>query len=151
MDPLVIGSAGIGVLFLLLLIGMPIGYTLAFVGFGGISLIIDPAVALPTLVKSFYSTFTTYSFTVIPLFIIMGELATICGLSQGIFEVADKWLRRLPGGPPSGRIQSPGQRGGRHGASGGPASPGTVVPGASHPLPCAVDLCPRRPGSGVRP
>ncbi|MGD9975838.1 MAG: TRAP transporter large permease [Desulfatirhabdiaceae bacterium] len=98
MDPLVIGSAGIGVLFLLLLIGMPIGYTLAFVGFGGISLIIDPAVALPTLVKSFYSTFTTYSFTVIPLFIIMGELATICGLSQGIFEVADKWLRRLPGG-----------------------------------------------------
>ncbi len=93
-----IGSAGIGVLFLLLLIGMPIGYTLAFVGFGGISLIIDPAVALPTLVKSFYSTFTTYSFTVIPLFIIMGELATICGLSQGIFEVADKWLRRLPGG-----------------------------------------------------
>ena len=98
MDPLVIGSAGIGALFLLLLIGMPIGYTLAFVGFAGISLITDPVVALPTLVKSFYSTFTQYSFTVIPLFIIMGELATICGLSQGIFEVADKWLRRLPGG-----------------------------------------------------
>jgi tripartite ATP-independent transporter DctM subunit len=98
MDPLVIGSAGIGVLFLLLLIGMPIGYTLAIVGFAGISLITDPAVALPTLVKSFYSTFTQYSFTVIPLFIIMGELATICGLSQGIFEVADKWMRRLPGG-----------------------------------------------------
>jgi tripartite ATP-independent transporter DctM subunit len=98
MDPLVIGLAGIGGLFLLLLIGMPIGYTLAFVGFAGISLITDPVVALPTLVKSFYSTFTQYSFTVIPLFIIMGELATICGLSQGIFEVADKWLRRLPGG-----------------------------------------------------
>lgn len=98
MDPLVIGLAGIGTLFLLLLIGMPIGYTLAFIGFAGISLITDPVVALPTLVKSFYSTFTQYSFTVIPLFIIMGELATICGLSQGIFEVADKWLRRLPGG-----------------------------------------------------
>jgi tripartite ATP-independent transporter DctM subunit len=85
-------------MFLLLLIGMPIGYTLAFVGFGGISLITDPAVAMPTLVKSFYSTFTQYSFTVIPLFVIMGELATICGLSQGIYDVADKWLRRLPGG-----------------------------------------------------
>jgi tripartite ATP-independent transporter DctM subunit len=85
-------------MFLLLLIGMPIGYTLAFVGFGGISLITDPAVAMPTLVKSVYSTFTQYSFTVIPLFVIMGELATICGLSQGIYDVADKWLRRLPGG-----------------------------------------------------
>jgi len=85
-------------MFLLLVIGMPIGYTLAFVGFGGISLITDPAVAMPTLVKSFYSTFTQYSFTVIPLFVIMGELATICGLSQGIYDVADKWLRRLPGG-----------------------------------------------------
>jgi tripartite ATP-independent transporter DctM subunit len=98
MDPLIVGLGGIGVLFLLLLIGMPIGYTLAFVGFGGISLITDPAVAMPTLVKSFYSTFTQYSFTVIPLFIIMGELATIGGLSQGIYDVADKWLRRLPGG-----------------------------------------------------
>ncbi|MFO7496121.1 MAG: TRAP transporter large permease [Desulfobacterales bacterium] len=98
MDPLIVGLGGIGVLFLLLLIGMPIGYTLAFVGFGGISLITDPAVAMPTLVKSFYSTFTQYSFTVIPLFVIMGELATIGGLSQGIYEVADKWLRRLPGG-----------------------------------------------------
>jgi tripartite ATP-independent transporter DctM subunit len=98
MDPLIVGLGGIGVLFLLLLIGMPIGYTLAFVGFGGISLITDPAVAMPTLVKSFYSTFTQYSFTVIPLFVIMGELATIGGLSQGIYDVADKWLRRLPGG-----------------------------------------------------
>ncbi len=98
MDPLIVGLGGIGVMFLLLLIGMPIGYTLAFVGFGGISLITDPAVAMPTLVKSFYSTFTQYSFTVIPLFVIMGELATICGLSQGIYDVADKWLRRLPGG-----------------------------------------------------
>jgi tripartite ATP-independent transporter DctM subunit len=98
MDPLIVGLGGIGVLFLLLLIGMPIGYTLALVGFAGISLITDPAVAMPTLVKSFYSTFTQYAFTVIPLFVIMGELATICGLSQGIYDVADKWLRRLPGG-----------------------------------------------------
>ncbi len=98
MDPSLIGVIGIGVLFLLLLIGMPIGYTLAFVGFAGISIITDPVVAMPTLVKSFYSTFTTYSFTVIPLFVIMGELASICGLSQGIYDVADKWLRRLPGG-----------------------------------------------------
>ena len=98
MDPSVVGIIGIIIMFLLLLIGMPIGYTLALVGFVGISVIANPVVAMPTLVKSFYSTFTQYSFTVIPLFVIMGELASICGLSKGIYDVADKWFRRLPGG-----------------------------------------------------
>ena len=98
MDPQTIGLIGIASLFLLLLMGMPIGFALAFVGFWGISLITDISVALPTMSRAFLSTFTTYSFTVIPLFVIMGELATVSGLSQGIYAAADKWLRRLPGG-----------------------------------------------------
>jgi len=98
MDPQTIGIVGIAGLFLLLILGMPIGFSLAFVGFWGISFITDIQVALPTLIRSFFGTFTTYSFTVIPLFVIMGELASVSGLSQGIYSVADKWLRRLPGG-----------------------------------------------------
>jgi len=98
LDPQTLGLVGIGVLFLLLLIGMPIGFALALVGIGGVSAMTDIAVALPTLGRSFYGTFTTYSFTVIPLFVLMGELASASGLSQGIYDVADKWLRRLPGG-----------------------------------------------------
>ena len=98
MDPHTLGIIGIGALFVLLLIGMPIGFSLAFVGFWGIAFMTDISVAMPTLVKSFFGTFTTYSFTVIPLFVIMGEFATASGLSQGIYTVADKWMRRLPGG-----------------------------------------------------
>jgi tripartite ATP-independent transporter DctM subunit len=98
MDPQTIGIVGIAGLFLLLIIGMPIGFSLAFVGFWGIASLTDISVALPTLIRSFLGTFTTYSFTVIPLFVIMGELASVSGLSQGIYSVADKWLRRLPGG-----------------------------------------------------
>ncbi len=98
MDPHTVGLMGIAVLFLLLILGMPIGFALAFVGFWGISFLTDISVAMPAMVRSFFGTFTTYSFTVIPLFVIMGELATVSGLSQGIYEVADKWLRRLPGG-----------------------------------------------------
>jgi len=98
MDPQTIGIVGIAGLFLLLVIGMPIGFSLAFVGFWGIAFLTDISVALPTLIRSFFGTFTTYSFTVIPLFVIMGELASVSGLSHGIYSVADKWLRRLPGG-----------------------------------------------------
>lgn len=98
MDPQIIGIIGIVFLFLLLILGMPIGFSLAFVGFWGIASVTDIHVALPTLIRSFYGTFTTYSFTVIPLFVLMGELATVSGLSEGIYKVADKWLRWLPGG-----------------------------------------------------
>ncbi len=98
MDPQFVGILGILGLFMLLLIGMPIGFSLAFVGFCGIASLTNVSVALPSLMRSFYGTFTTYSFTVIPLFVIMGELATVSGLSEGIYKVADKWLRRLPGG-----------------------------------------------------
>ena len=97
-DPHMAGILGLFSLFFLLLIGMPIGFALAFVGFWGISLMTDIAVALPTLIRSFSATFSTYSFAGIPLFVLMGELATVSGLSQGIYGVADKWLRRLPGG-----------------------------------------------------
>ncbi len=98
MAPQLIGIIGIAGLFLLLLIGMPIGFSLAFVGFWGIGALTDVSVALPCLLRSFYGTFTTYSFTVIPLFVLMGELATVSGLSRGIYTVADKWFARLPGG-----------------------------------------------------
>ncbi|MCP4113116.1 MAG: TRAP transporter large permease, partial [Desulfobacteraceae bacterium] len=98
MDPQLVGIIGIAVLFFLLLIGMPIGFSLAFVGFCGVSYFTDISVALPALVRSFHGTFTSYAFTVIPLFVIMGELASVSGLSQGIYSVADKWLCRLPGG-----------------------------------------------------
>ncbi len=98
MDPTAVGLMGILILFVLLFLGMPIGYALACVGFGGISYLTSVEVALPALARSFYNTFANYSFTVIPLFVIMGEFATASGLSQGIYNLADKWLRRLPGG-----------------------------------------------------
>lgn len=98
MEPLTVGLVGIGVLFILLLIGVPIGFALALIGFLGISYLTSVTIALPTLAMSLYGTVTTYSFTVIPLFIIMGEFAATSGLSQGIYEAADNWLRRLPGG-----------------------------------------------------
>lgn len=98
MDPTSVGLAGIFILFGLLFVGMPIGYALACVGLGGISVLTSLDAALPTLARAFYHTFSQYSFMVIPLFVIMGELATASGLSQGVYNLADKWLRRLPGG-----------------------------------------------------
>jgi len=41
---------------------------------------------------------TTYGLSVIPLFILMGNLAAQAGLSRDLFLLASRWMRRLPGG-----------------------------------------------------
>jgi len=41
---------------------------------------------------------STYSLTVIPLFILMGNFAFASGMSEGLYSVGNKWLNRLPGG-----------------------------------------------------
>jgi TRAP-type C4-dicarboxylate transport system permease large subunit len=45
-----------------------------------------------------FDTASSYMLTVVPLFILMGEFAYHSGISEDLFETANKWLGRLPGG-----------------------------------------------------
>jgi len=45
-----------------------------------------------------YDTFSSYSLTTIPLFVLMGQIAFHSGISRGLFTAAYHWLGRLPGG-----------------------------------------------------
>ena len=94
-----LGLAGMGALFLLLLIRMPIGFAMAVTGFLGM-LIISKRVAAPLSMIGIAPYHTTASFilAVVPLFILMGELAFHSGISRDLFDAAYKWLGRLPGG-----------------------------------------------------
>lgn len=98
MSPLVIGLLGIGLMVLILLLGMPIGFSMAIVGFVGITFLLGFSVALPQLHLTFYSIVSNYTFTVLPFFILMGYFAGASGISSDLYKTAEKWLRRLPGG-----------------------------------------------------
>jgi tripartite ATP-independent transporter DctM subunit len=98
MDPVTIGVLGSCLLFLLLLIGMPIAFSLMLVGFLGISYLASMKAALPLLARTVYEASSYYSYTIIPLFIVMGSYAEISGISSDLYNTFDKWLRRLPGG-----------------------------------------------------
>ena len=50
------------------------------------------------MVKDFFDTFTTYSYTVIPLFIMMGELAQNSNIAKRLYMGAHKWVGHIPGG-----------------------------------------------------
>jgi tripartite ATP-independent transporter DctM subunit len=77
---------------------MPIGFIMAAIGFVGFGTIVNFDAALNLLAKDFYSTFSSYSLTVIPLFVLMGQLAFHTGLSTRLFDAAYKFIGHLPGG-----------------------------------------------------
>ena len=69
------------------------------VGFGGLYLINgDATFALARLKSETYSTFSSYSLSIIPMFLLMGQFATHGGMSQALFKAAQSWLGHLRGG-----------------------------------------------------
>jgi len=98
MDPVMVGILGSCFLFFLLLIGLPIAFSLMLTGFLGISYLASIRAALPLIARTTYECASHYPYTIIPLFIVMGSYAEITGISTDLYDTFDKWLRRLPGG-----------------------------------------------------
>ena len=98
MDP---GTAGIFVTLLLIILlsaGVHIGVTLGLGGILGIWLTIGPRAAWAQLATIPFSTTNNFDLATIPLFILMGALATQAGLTGDLYRAAHAWLGRLPGG-----------------------------------------------------
>jgi C4-dicarboxylate transporter DctM subunit len=72
MSDVQIGIYGIIVLLALFLTGLEMAYCMVLVGFFGFTFLMSFSAASNLVVKDFFDTFTTYSYTVIPLFIMMG-------------------------------------------------------------------------------
>ena len=98
MTPLQIGFVGILLMFVLLAASMPVAFSMAMVGFVGFSLIVSPQAALSLITTDLFDTFSSYSLTVIPLFVFMGQVAMHSGISRRLFSAAHHWLGPLPGG-----------------------------------------------------
>jgi tripartite ATP-independent transporter DctM subunit len=99
MTPFEVGLIGFGLLLLLLAASMPVGFVMAVVGVVGFGMIREsPAAALNLATADLYDTFSSYSLTTIPLFVLMGQVAFHTGISRGLFNAAYHWVGRLPGG-----------------------------------------------------
>ncbi len=94
-----LGSLGMVILMACILLGMPIGLAMALMGYIGM-LVIYPnfRASFSMLGVNPYTVASNYTYTVVPMFILMGELAMYSGISQDLFNAANIWLGRLPGG-----------------------------------------------------
>ncbi len=98
MNPGVIGAIGIGALFVLLFSGLPVGYLLALLGLIGFSYLTSFGAGANLIAKDFFSNFSAYSLTVIPMFIFMGQIAFYSGTSQRLYDFAYKMVGQFRGG-----------------------------------------------------
>lgn len=98
MTPEQIGIVGCVVLVVLLCSSMPVAFAMAAVGFLGFAWVVSPHAAVSVLTFDLYKTFASYSLTVIPLFVLMGQIAFHGGISRRLFDAAYHWLGPLRGG-----------------------------------------------------
>lgn len=98
MSPIEIGIIGCLVLFGLLLTSMPVAFAMIASGVLGFALIITPQAAFSMVIAELYETFTAYNLTVIPLFVMMGQVAFHAGISKRLFHTAYVWVGHLKGG-----------------------------------------------------
>jgi tripartite ATP-independent transporter DctM subunit len=98
MTPEQIGIVGCVVLIVLLCSSMPVAFAMAAVGFVGYAVVVSPRAAVSVLTLDLYKTFASYNLTVIPLFVLMGQIAFHGGISRRLFDAAYHWLGPLRGG-----------------------------------------------------
>jgi tripartite ATP-independent transporter DctM subunit len=98
MDPTTVGVIGLVVLVIALFSRMPVGFVMALIGFLGFSYLVSLEGGLRLFAKDIFVIFGSYSLTVIPLFILMGQIAFHAGISRRLYDSAYTFLGHFPGG-----------------------------------------------------
>src|SRR3972149_1862815 len=94
-----IGITGIVILLVFMIVlQMPVGFSMALVGFCGIWYITSLSSALSIIGTETWAQFSSYGLTVIPPFILMGTICFHSGVNQNLYDTAYKWFGRLRGG-----------------------------------------------------
>lgn len=89
---------GFGIMLLLMLLGLPIGFAMLAVGFVGYGLMTSFKAALGLLSLVPFDQVAVYSMSVIPLFCLMGEFGFRSGVVADAYTAADRWVGHHRGG-----------------------------------------------------
>ncbi|MXW34728.1 MAG: TRAP transporter large permease [Boseongicola sp. SB0673_bin_14] len=98
MEPLAIGAGALVALFVLLLLSVPVGVAMGLCGLAGISMIIGWNAAFALFGTTVVETVVTYDLSIIPLFVLMGAIASRSGLSSSLYHAFHAWFGAMRGG-----------------------------------------------------
>lgn len=98
MSPVLLGGLGLALLIVLMMVRVPVAIAMAVVGLIGQTILNSWPAALAALVSEAWTVATFYELTVIPLFVLMGNIASICGMSRDLYAAANAWVGGMRGG-----------------------------------------------------
>ncbi|MCY4307777.1 MAG: TRAP transporter large permease subunit [Rhodobacteraceae bacterium] len=104
-----LSSTTVGILYtlflmIILMLGFPVGFAMAFAGLTGLMFLIGPEVAFNVSKINTYDAVAHYFFTVIPFFLLMGFLILHAGIGAKLYNAGIKVFGRLPGGLAIGTV-----------------------------------------------
>jgi tripartite ATP-independent transporter DctM subunit len=91
-------AIGLGALFLLLAVGVPLGYAMALVGFVGFAVLVSVDAAVYTAGQVIFDNVMSFDLSILPLFVLMGSFIARSGLAEDLFGAAEAFLGHRRGG-----------------------------------------------------
>ena len=98
MNEVTVGIIALMIVLVLFLTGIELAFAMILIGFLGFGYLISWQAALNLLAKDFFDVLDTYGFTVIPLFVFMGQVAFNSGIAKRLFDATNKFMGHVPGG-----------------------------------------------------
>jgi len=98
MSETLIGIMGLLLLVVVFLTGLELGFCMAIIGFLGYSLVVSLKAGFAMLAQDVFDTLSTYGFTVVPVFILMGQIAFNGGIAKRLYDSAYRFIGHVPGG-----------------------------------------------------
>jgi C4-dicarboxylate transporter DctM subunit len=99
MDPIWLAAASFPALLVLIFLRVPIGLSMLVLGLVGSWLVYGSAAPLLNQMKTMaYGQFSSHSLSIVPLFLLMGQFATLGGMSQALFKCAEAFIGHRKGG-----------------------------------------------------
>src|SRR5262245_49706788 len=99
-----IGLIGVAGLFLLFILRMPVGLSMLITGLLGNIAIRGWQHALPSLSSETFAIASFYQLSVIPMFVLMGNIAGASGMGRDLYNAAYAWVGHIRGGLASATI-----------------------------------------------
>ncbi|SOB58312.1 TRAP dicarboxylate transporter, DctM subunit [Pseudodesulfovibrio profundus] len=99
MDPITVGIVGtLLLLAVIFVLRIPVGFAMAIIGFGGFAYVLNWNAATGMLGTELWNVFSKYGLTVIPLFILMGQICFYSGVNERLYKSAYAWMGEIRGG-----------------------------------------------------
>ena len=98
MSPEFIGLLGVVVLLILIMLKVPIGFSMLVVGVVGYGVVIGPTAALAKMGTDIFNNAHNYSMSVIPMFTLMGMFIGAAGIGEDLFKAFNAWFGHIRGG-----------------------------------------------------